>query len=252
MTLARTLWMLNVLLAGGIVASVPLLGIGLRTKKSKDSRQAAAEALACLDGIAPAAQLAAVLSPYILSVSDLDDDDKVVGVIEQMGEATAAERMRRKGPCEASVRALNGFAEYVDAGLIHLPRELRRNAERHRQLVESTALLEPFVWCESLVHRRGRWGYRVLHLRRVVALLRAVSRDDRVRHAILVEDSAHVIELAKPVTRADRLRLRLHLVGGPPKITTRTKVRQKKRQRRLDARLGLAFQGVSVQDPLPW
>ncbi len=138
------------------------------------------------------------------------------------------------------------ICEWIDDGLIH-PRHLFARESGDAKLVTLLALIEPFVWYESLVEGRGRWGYRPIFLGALARRYRTSTLASPARHALtldlsidgrprrlLVAERVEGWELARGLLVA-RFRSRT--------ITARTKRRQERQARRI--RSALASRGIS-------
>lgn len=242
MRFAHVLWLGNLL---GVI-SIGYTLAGVATRRHSDLMACRERALSPLEALPSASDIAAAMHPHILAVAELDDDDRLLTVLRNLEHVTASERIRHKRVCEQAVKALNTFAEHIDAGLFFVRREVRADPERHLELIRTTALLEPFIWGESLVHGRGRWGYRVLQLRQLVMTLRLESADPAVRGVITVDYAGQEVVVAEAVGRGGRFWRLLRHPAHPTTITTRTKLHQKKRQRALSMKLRGAPSGAQL------
>ncbi len=131
----------------------------------------------------------------------------------------------------------NDLAGRIDDRLLRASDFVRRNPELHQELLKELALLEPFIWFESLMTGRGRWGYGPLHLRTVLRQLRPLSPDPLVRGRLNIELLGRQYEVEDGLSALrgalGYLRSRLR----PPRISVRTKLRQNRRAVRCARRL---------------
>jgi hypothetical protein len=132
---------------------------------------------------------------------------------------------------EASVRSINSMAELVDLGLVHPQRFLRERIGRHRELLDLTALLEPYIWYQALVAGRGRWGFRPLQIGRIARRLAAISNDLQLAETLSIATERDGVEFGavvlEPVGRRSRLRNSVRGWLRPATINRRSKIRQR-------------------------
>ena len=146
-----------------------------------------------------------------------------------LSETDAATVDRLRKACQDVVNRCNKVANLIDLGLLR-PKELvRSRSDLHAELLSLLALIEPFVWFDSIVLERGRWGYRPLQLRVIMSKLRPVSPNPSVYEAIEVHigSKKYVAEFA--VGRIRRIAMLILYKIQSPTIDVRSKVTMGKR-----------------------
>lgn len=157
---------------------------------------------------------------------------------------------------EPIVNVLNEVAEVIDNRYIAHHKILARY---HLLIIREVFIAEPFIVSEVVLGTRGRWGMRVVELGRVARRYNDMNPIHRRSVFFLRDrdaDKAYgAIHEQPPTDGLHRLRLaswavRRHLFGYP-RITERTKRRQKAMLRRLDDRLtelGVVHRPLSARD----
>ncbi len=135
------------------------------------------------------------------------------------------------------VNSHNDVAAAIDDGLVRPRAFIRRYPDLHLEMLRELALLEPFIWFESLVSGRGRWGYGPLHLKAVLQDLRAASDDGSVWSEIGVQVFGKDYVVFPRLNVAERQVLRLWRFIKRPHINVRTKLRQRQYSYKLAAEL---------------
>lgn len=158
---------------------------------------------------------------------------------------------------DKSTSRLNEFCAYIDDGLVR-PRDLfREDPQLHLILLRECSLTAPGIWYRSLIDGRGRRGFRVLQLQRVLRRLRPLSPLLEVRQAIEVEVGGRQI-VVEPATKSVFRPLAILLAKiHSPTITTRGKLRQNARAKSLARELekcGLqpVDLGQQSESPISW
>ena len=244
MTAAHLLWMINLAL-GGLTLTLARDVVHIRRIRGTDERSELTDSVAKVLGHLPDPHeiLEAWEDVAVSMASDLQGDTQLLRAIVALERATDEATDRLRDLIAPQVNALNDVASFVDEGLIR-PKDLATGyPELHERLLTVLPAVVPFIWFESILRGRGRWGYRVIRLNDIFFALRPVSR----RRHVLGEQSIEVnglqlcVEPAiEPVRRLWRL---LVLSVRSPTISTRSKVRQQNRREDLAAalfRLGLA------------
>jgi hypothetical protein len=142
-----------------------------------------------------------------------------------------------------TVVSANSAAALIDDGLARPLDLVTHDTVVTPELITSLALAEPFVWYDTLVNGRGRWGYRAPQLRRIFNQLRANANDPDLREFITVQLHNRTFNIQSKMGwwKTSFLRVRHHIVS--PTINARSKVRQKeiafKIQKQLDSSYGI-------------
>ncbi len=135
------------------------------------------------------------------------------------------------------VNLINKFAELVDEGLVRPKDVARLYPDIHLKLLSHLALIEPFIWYESIFQGRGRWGYRALRLKMVFEKLRPITASGAIRSPLVLEIGGLFFLALPSVTTLERIWASLRLSVRSPTITSRSKVAQVAQRNNLGARL---------------
>lgn len=146
-----------------------------------------------------------------------------------------------------AVNELNKLCALIDEGLVR-PKDIVRTYPRdHERLLTALHLLEPFIWYESILRGRGRWGFRVTELCRITKLLRPVSKRRVLQEKYHLEICGLTIMALPeihPIARLSRLAL---LSLRSPTINVRSKLNQAKYRDSLARELSEL--GVAIHRP---
>lgn len=160
------------------------------------------------------------------------------------------------------INYVNRFAARVDDELVRPIHLVRQEPDLHHDLLSGLPMVAPFIWYESLVKGRGRWGYRPARLGEIFMQLRAVSEDweatfqNDVRVTIRVDQPPSTLVLASypAISRARRRFSRLRYLYRTPTINRRSKSAQTKTATRI--RGALSRRGISetirIREVTPW
>jgi hypothetical protein len=154
--------------------------------------------------------------------------------------------------CERCINPVNRFSELVDARLVRPGDLVQRRWGIHVDLLRELTLVESFVWYDSLVKGRGRWGMRPLQLRKTLLRLRSRSPREQPMRSITVRDAGGGDVVLLPALSWWR-----RFLGKVPSprlsygISRRTKVGQRRERARM--RKGLERTGIlAPQGHTPW
>jgi len=231
--LAHALWVLNALLAAAsaYLTIQVVRGRGERIRAERAETQADASRI--LMGRPAATD---IFAAWQLVLGDAADFPAVLtneGFVAALCEAdrTAVSAMREA--VERSVRSYNDFATLVDEGIIQPRGFVRRFPDLHRSALIDLALMEPFIWYDSLVCGRGRWGYRPLQLKWILDRSRPISDDANLCRRLDVVMFERSCAMYRRIRLPERTYLRITGFIWPPTISVHTKLRQKKYARTL-------------------
>jgi hypothetical protein len=187
------------------------------------------------------------------SISRMPDRQRMIALLCD-GDQIAVRKL-----CEVEDRYLNAVNEpcaLIDQGLLR-PRDLlRRRPALHLQLIQQGFLVEPVILYQSIVHGRGRRGYRLLQLQKILLASRPLSPNSQVRGPLTLDVFGRRLAVADPVNSITRpFRIAWAKVHSPT-INVRTKVEQKREIRELAQALGRAGYPAldfdHVQNPVVW
>jgi hypothetical protein len=226
MTLARWLWAINALTfaVAVLLAKYVLQGRRPRVRRQRSEMIALSKSfLASRTPLDDLQQAWTGVGPLRPLDHFFPERLRAIGILCESGDA---EIITLRRAVEAWVKAVNDFAELVDQGLVRPKDFVLREPDIHLKLLQEAALVEPYVWYESLVCGRGRWGYRPVQLKRILEQLRAVSRSRALVAAIDVVVDGAQRRILPEMSRWARGRGQLTSKLRSPTITTRTKRRQ--------------------------
>lgn len=246
MSVAHVLWIINIPLA----VSMLFLGrdtVFLRRRRARDARRhfldEALVHLNALPEIGPTREAwEAVLSQSVVAAGMTDARISAICALD-CADDQSVDRLR--DIVKSNVNFMNKFAELVDERLVRPKDIVRHYPDRHEALLEHLALAAPFIWHESILRGRGRWGFRVLRLKTIFEQLRVVSRWRELRdyHVLKIGD-IHFLALDS-VTAAERALGTVRLWIRSPTINVRSKLAQAKE--RIEMTSELAKAGVETR-----
>jgi hypothetical protein len=144
----------------------------------------------------------------------------------------------------------------IDEGILRPIDIVRGDPALHQDLLHELALLEPFVWYESILRGRGRWSFRPLQLREELEQLRAVSPSASLREAMSYSIGDLRMYDLPALGLLKRVLERGRAPFWPRTITTRTKVRQRHQKAALKQELRHAdsslFPITAKPRPVEW
>lgn len=172
-------------------------------------------------------------------------DDLLVSAICALENASDADVDALRRVIVPRVNLINQVAEFVDQGLVR-PRDITRMHPRiHADLLDQLPLMTPFIWYESILQGRGRWGYRVLRLRTIFEKLRPISSRVAIKGPIVLEVEDWFFLALPSVTLIGQAWSICRLSIRSPTINVRSKVAQTRQRSRLESKLQEA--GLNVR-----
>lgn len=247
MTVAHSLWLIDaILMIFTLLMARDVLGPRGRRARN-ERRRFLEEAVHQLEQVPENDEIETAWRKLLtLSVVEIAEDPLVSAIcaLENASDflvATIREAVR------PHINLINNIAEFVDEGLLR-PRDLvRQHPKMHAHLLRELALVAPFIWYESILQGRGRWGYRALRLKTVLEKLRPISPRGSV-HSPLVIEIESLFFLALPsVTSIQRVWGFLWLSVRSPTINARSKISQVKERNSLAGKLRNV--GIGVRYP---
>lgn len=246
---AQVLWGIDValLLVTGYSAVQTARGLG--EAQRADAAAANGEASARLEGRPPLVDLEMAWGRVIRRPPPGDDWPGVRRLIADLCHADDEAVADLRGVVERSVNCYNHLAMRMDQGVVRASEFVRRYPALHRAALADLALVEPFVWYDSLVGGRGRWGYRPIQLARILHQLRPLSDDASLCRAIGVTVLGRSYVVEKEIRIPRRVLLHARCLVKQPTINVRTKVKQKRRASNLREWLTSSGYAVAQADP---
>lgn len=146
-----------------------------------------------------------------------------------------------------AVNSYNDLCALIDDGLLRPKDIAKKYPVDHQNILLALNLLEPFIWYESILRGRGRWGFRVARLRHILEELRPASPRPSLQRARRVEVRGLVLMDLREIRPFVRFWRSMKLAIRSPTINVRSKVRQEKYRAKLADEL--AALGVAVHRP---
>ena len=238
MTISLALWLVNLVLAALTLAMARSL-LRLRVWRARRERlRFLAEAIRYLDQLPQSdAMQHAWRTILSRSTATARAGDPLISAIYALEHSYDSAVDALRDAVVPQVNLINQFAELVDEGLVR-PRDIARLYPKlHLRLLRNLALIEPFVWYESIFQGRGRWGYRTLRLKTIFTILRPISPLQTVRSPLVLEVSDLFFLALPSVTAIERIWATARLSVRSPTITSRSKVAQVAQRSALRAKL---------------
>lgn len=164
-------------------------------------------------------------------------DDLLVSAICALENASDADVEALRRVIAPRVNVINQVAEFVNEGLVR-PRDITRmHPKIHAVLLDQLPLMTPFIWYESILQGRGRWGYRVLRLRTIFEKLRPISPRVAIRGPLVLEIQDWFFLALPSVTFIEQAWSIFRLAIRSPTINVRSKVAQTRQRSRLESKL---------------
>lgn len=238
MSVAHALWLINLIL---LIFTLFMARdvFSLRGRRARERRrQFLMETVARLDQLPKPDEIKAAWST-ILSKSSVEAaaDDLLVSAICALENASDLDVEALRRVIEPRVNLINQVAEFVDEGLVR-PRDIARlNPKIHADLLDQLPLVTPFIWYESILQGRGRWGYRVLRLRTIFEELRPISPRLAIKGPLVLEIQDWFFLALPSITPIEQVWSTLRLSIRSPTISVRSKVAQTRQRSRLEAKL---------------
>lgn len=253
---AGLLWVINFAL---LVISLRFLVWVLQGRGNRINEQRVAnlaEANGYLEEVGPASDLIAAWRAVAANAprpKRFHNLDPLVQMIYWLWDGRSDDVQRVRDLATAVINNANNAAALVDEGLVRPIEFVKYEVAVTSDLMTSLALAEPVVWYEALVNGRGRWGYRVPQLRRVLDRLRAHSSDPELWNEVALSLNDRTFLLQGRMSLASRLLLRLGHIFLSPTIGPRSKVRQKTLASEIQAKLtDIVNPVLTSQRPILW
>lgn len=245
MTIALDLWVINLALFAIVVMQVRDV-IGIRGRRAREARrQFLREAVEGLRRLPPDDAVRVAWHSILSQSGTATGTGGRIALIRALDSADDAAVAELREAVSPAINLLNDAAELVDEGLVR-PKDIARHyPDLHAELLGRLALISPFIWYESILGGRGRWGYRVLRLQLIFERLRPVSSRKAMQRRIDVEIHGFHFLVLPELRPAVRLWLRVLLFVRSPTINVRSKVAQIGERRDIEDTLEAA--GVNVR-----
>lgn len=254
----HVLWVINAAL---LVLTLILARdvVGTRVQRHQEDREAILESVVKdLSDRPSSEELQRVWADVLLDVSlpEIPPAQTIIRAIAVLDAATDSNITSMREVVTRHINILNDAAAYIDEGLLR-PRDIvKYYPSIHSALLTDLAMMVPFIWYQSLLRGRGRWGYRIVRLKAIMEELRAVSPREDIRGPLVVAVADLQLLSLPGLPTFQRLRRLARLWVRSPTIDVHSKLGQLKERDRLARQLRLiglsVVQSRAPENPINW